>query len=223
MLEDICMAVDTTVGWIVGNDPQRARDVLTQYPAVLCKCDKLQFDDPAETLAYLILHLPDRFSRMFQILGRLLTAGSLPIGKSDNFAAIDIGAGPGPGMFAIRSFYATLAHYTMLHDPSGRVATLAHSDVVERSSAMPWIMHRFAEALVIIERGRTAEGYDPTSKNPCAAELERSRTLFGARYRDFSGLDIREEHTQRIIHVAALWPIRDYWQANGLLVGELSC
>ena len=195
MLTDICVAVETTVGWVVGDDPERARQVVEQYPKVLKCCDHLQFDDAAQALAYLILHLPDRYSRMFQVLERLLLSGMLPIGKSDRFAAIDIGAGPGPGIFAIRNFYAALACYARLHDPSWRVATLGYTHVVERSEAMPWIMHRFAEALLIAERGRLGVGDGHQCEpHPCVEELERSSAPFGVDYVDFSGLDVAQEH-----------------------------
>jgi hypothetical protein len=140
LLEDICAAVEATVVWIVADNPEVARQVITQFPDVLKKCDSLTFDAVDQALAYLILHLPDRYSRMFQVLERLLLSGALPLGKSDNFAAIDIGAGPGPGIFAIRSFYAALAHYVSLHDPSRPVATLGSTDVVERIQGMPCAM-----------------------------------------------------------------------------------
>ena len=175
MLADICAAVETTVEWVVGDDSARARRVIEQYPEVLKHCDDLQFDDPAQALAYLILHVPDRYCRMFQVLERLLLNSRLPLGRSGNFAAIDIGAGPGPGIFAIRSFYAALACYVRLHDPSWRVATLGYTHVVERSEAMPWIMHRFAEALIVAEQGsihgdddrrREAVGFQNSATNP---------------------------------------------------------
>ena len=106
MLADICSAVETTVNWLISDNPDRARWVIRQYPRVLSSCDELQFNDPAQALAYLILHLPDRYCRMFQVLERLLLSAKLPLGRSHGFAAIDIGACPGPGIFAIRSFDA---------------------------------------------------------------------------------------------------------------------
>jgi len=118
----------------------RIRCPLRQFPRVWRPHDDLEFSDPTQALAYLILHLPDRYTRMFQVLECLLSSGRLPLGKGDNFAAIDIGAGPGPGIFAIRSFYAALAHYVSLHDPSRPVATLGSTDVVERSQGMPCAM-----------------------------------------------------------------------------------
>lgn len=196
MLADICTAVDTTVDWLVSNDSEAARRVLTEFPNVLSRCDSLDFDTWEQVLAYLILHLPDRYTRASQVLERLLVNGALPLGKNDRFAVIDIGAGPGPGIFAIRSFYASLSHYVGHYDPSWSISTLGRLHVVERSEAMPWVMHRFAEALLMAEQGQltTAEAVHPVEPNLCARELERSRTPFGADYTDFSKLDIREEH-----------------------------
>jgi hypothetical protein len=195
MLADICAAVETTVRWLVGDDPVRARQVIEQFPRVVDRCDDLQFDDPAQALAYLILHLPDRYCRMFQVLERLLLNGRLPIGKRDNFAAIDIGAGPGPGIFALRSFYAALACYARLHDPSWPIAVLGNTHVVERSEAMPRIMHCFAQALVVVEQARfDAEASDYSESDPCLDQLKASSTPFGATSGDFSVLDVRAEH-----------------------------
>lgn len=196
MLADVTAGVETTVEWIVGDDQSMARRVITEFPQVLNNCDLLAFDTPEQALAYLVVHLPYRYCRTSLVLERLLVQGALPLGKTDNFAAIDIGAGPGPGIFAIRSFYAALAHYAGMYDPSWRIATVGYSHVVERSSAMPWVMHRFAEALIMVERGNpNATGSDgPVEPNPCINELGRSQTPFGADYADFSQLNLREEY-----------------------------
>ena len=188
MLADICAAVEQTVDWVVGDDTEMARQVLEQYPQVLNNCDKLDFGESAQALAYLILHLPDRYTRAFQVLERLLISGALPLGKKDSFAAIDIGAGPGPAMFAIRNFYAALARYASLHDSSWPISTLGRSNVVERSPAMPWIMHWFAEALVMAEQADRVELTHAIDK------LRRSRPPFGANHDDFSTLDVNEMH-----------------------------
>jgi hypothetical protein len=108
MLADICCGVEKTVALLVGDDCCRAREILSSYPCALRCCDRPEFDEAAEAIAYLILHLPDRYCRMFRALERLLVSGRLPMGKSNGFAAMDIGAGPGPGIFAVRAFYAAL-------------------------------------------------------------------------------------------------------------------
>ena len=195
MLDDVCQAVETTIKYDVSDSAGGARAVLGNYLRVLRCCDQLTFDEPAQALAYLILHLPDRYCRMVQVLEQLLISGALPMGKNDRFAVMDIGAGPGPGIFAIRSFYAALAHYAELHDPSWQVATIGHSDVVERGQAMAWVIHHFAEALVAAERGRPDYGLgEQTEPNPCVKQLGETATSFGAQYNDFAVLDIRGEH-----------------------------
>lgn len=214
MLTDVCSAVETTVDWLVDGDSQRARWVIRQYPLVLSSCDVLRFNDPAQALAYLILHLPDRYCRMFQVLEQLLLSGRLPLGRRrdnsavDNFAAIDIGAGPGPGMFAIRSMYAALAHYAAMHDPEWSIATVGHATIVEQSRAMPYILSRFAMALSFMEHGYDSAGWpdNPADPHPVAAELERSASPRDAHHDDFAALDVREEHNRsrraREIHLS---------------------
>ena len=204
MLADVCAAVETTVEWLVQGDSQRARWVIRQYPRVLTRCDVLQFNDPAQALAYLILHLSDRYCRMFHVLERLLLSARLPLGRrrdfsaADSFAAIDIGAGPGPGIFAIRSFYAALAHYAAMRDPQWPIATLGYATIVERSRAMPYIVDRFAQALAAMERGYDVPGRPagPISPNPMAAELGRSAEPRDVDHDDFAALDVREEHNR---------------------------
>jgi hypothetical protein len=90
MLTDVCKAIEATISWQVGDDQASARRVIERFPAVRSRCDELRFNDPAQALAYLVLHVPDRYCRMFQVLERLLVAGRLPIGRRDDFAAIDI-------------------------------------------------------------------------------------------------------------------------------------
>jgi len=195
MLDDVCKAAETTVEVIVGEDPDRAREVLDEYPRVLACCDELTFDEPAQALAYLTMHLPDRYCRMFQVLERLLASGRLPVGKNGRFAAIDIGAGPGPGILAVRNFHAALARYAALQDASWPTTPVGRSHVVEPGQAMNWVMHQFAKALILAERSypRSSDG-DPPKPNPCAKQLEESAIPFGSRFNDFTALDIWGEH-----------------------------
>ncbi len=108
MLADVCRAVETTIAWEVGDNQAWARRVIERFPAVRAQCDQLRFSDPAQALAYLILHVPDRYCRMFHVLERLLATGRLPIGKRDDFAA-----------------NALLAYYARLHHPEVRIAPLS--------------------------------------------------------------------------------------------------
>lgn len=202
MFDDVCLAVEQTVAWYVGGDPEKSRRVLVQYPLVLKSCDSVPFDELEQALAYLILHLPDRYSRMFQVLEALLVAGRLPVGRSERFAAVDIGAGPGPGTFAMRNFYAALARYVDEHDPTWEVGPLGYSHVVERSQAMPRVMHYFAEHLVMAEQGRLGRDDRDREPNLCAWELARSAPPFGAHDADFSTWSVTEKHRVARRHLA---------------------
>jgi len=212
MLADVCTAVETTIQWEVGDNPDWARRVIERFPAVRGKCDQLRFSDPAQALAYLILHVPDRYCRMFQVLERLLASGRLPVGKGDNFAAIDVGAGPGPGIFAVRSFYAALACYARLHDPEWPITSLGRADVVEYSEAMPQVMRRFGQAVLKAEADQ-AVGADTgrAEPHPCEQELARSAFPLGEVYRDFSVFDVHREH-----HLARLQRAEELYREDEL-------
>lgn len=194
MFDDVCHTVEALVARCVGDNTEAARRVLEQFPQVLSKCDSLSFNELEQALAYVILHLPDRYGRMFQVLEQILINGALPLGKNENFSVLDIGAGPGPGIFAVRSFYAALARWAQEHAPTWKIATLGHAHVVERSHGMAWAINHFAEQLIAIELGiGKAE-----ASHPCAAELAASATPFHPRHVDFKTLDIyREHHKER--------------------------
>lgn len=223
MLADICDAVEITVDWLISNDARRAQWVIRQYPRVLKCCDNLQFSDPAQALAYLILHLPDRYSRMFQVLERLLVTAKLPLGRNRSFAAIDIGAGPEPGILAIRSFYAALTRYGSVGDPPLPIAPLGMADVVERSQAMPYVMNHFAMALGAMERGYDVPGRPARrviTPNMCVAELSRSAMPDHTYHKDFTTLDVRQKHSHARHAMAAelereddITPSEAHWYA----------
>lgn len=197
MLSDVCAAVSRTAEFAISTGMAQPHEILANYPLVLDKCDSLTFDDPSQALAYLTLHLPDRYCRVFQVLEALLVRGMLPLGRSGaNFAAVDIGAGPGPGIFAIRNFYAALSHVTrQTHEIP--VATLETSAIVERSRGMTRAMHYFAEQLIQLEQGPHPHQSATETRHvphPYATELAASATPFGASYEDFENLDLRGDH-----------------------------
>jgi len=200
LLDDICTSAVRTLDFAVAADVVSSREVIAEYPQVLSRCHSLSFNEPAQALAYLAIHVPDRYYRVFQALEALLVRGMLPVGHGTRFAAVDIGAGPGPVIFAVRSFYAALNHVAGQYRPAKHVSTLGVADVVELSDGMNWVMHHFAEHLVMIERaGHVSESSAASSAgapNPCAAQLAASATPFGARYADFSLLDLRREHNR---------------------------
>jgi hypothetical protein len=82
-----------------------------------------------------------------------------------------------------------------MHDPGQRVTPLGRADVVEYSQAMPKVMCRFGQALLMVERNR-ADGAvaSRAEPHPCAEELARSAVPIGEVYRDFAVFDVHSEH-----------------------------
>ncbi len=198
MLTDVCAAVRRTVEFAISTGFVQPREILVNYPLVLDRCDSLAFDERPQALAYLSLHLPDRYCRVFQVLEELLVRGMLPLGRGANFAAVDIGAGPGPGIFAIRNFYAALSQAAR-HTSATSVATLGTTAIVERSCGMSSVMHHFAEQLIQLEQGPHPRQPDTEPlhvPHPYTTELAASATPFGASYEDFENLDLRGEHNR---------------------------
>ncbi|WP_261556255.1 hypothetical protein [Frankia tisae] len=197
MLDDVCAATVATIqfasAWGVS-----AQEVVEAFPSVLRHCDELAFDSLTEAVTYLALHLPDRYCRVFSVLERLLMLGILPLGRSRGFAAIDIGAGPGPGIFALRGFYAALSCFARQQASDWTIAVLGHAEVVERGIGMSRVMHYFAEHLEMAERGHDPDLMIPDMParppSPCVAELAASRIPSGATYVDFGSFDLRGAH-----------------------------
>ena len=194
MLDDIYHAVELSANWFMEYEGIDGLQILSQYPDVLANCDKLDFNDPSQAAAYLMVHLADRYCRVWQVLEELLKAGRLPLGKSPNFSALDIGAGPGPGIFAVRHFYAVLAYFTALHKSKYQVMPLARAGVIERSMGMAHAMHVFAEMLLLLETGRPHPVGSTGNKNPCYRELALSATPFGASHTNFEKFSPQEMH-----------------------------
>lgn len=187
LLSDICLAVKRCVLTTNRAEPSFRHEILKQYPEALANCDDIDFNDRAQAVAYLALHMADRYSRTWLVLEELLTAGKLPLGKSGNFSVLDVGSGPGPGVFAVRHFYAALAHYTKLHDSELKVEVVGRIGIVERSYGMAGVMHHFAEVLLMIERGD-----DTRDKNPCFEELITSSISFHSGHQDFENFNLED-------------------------------
>jgi hypothetical protein len=194
MLDDICRAVELSANWFMEYEGINGLQILSQYPDVLAKCDELDFNDPSQAAAYLLVHLADRYCRVWQVLEELLKKGRLPLGKSPNFSALDIGAGPGPGIFAVRHFYAALVHFTTLHKSEYRVMPLGRAGVIERSMGMAHAMHVFAEMLLLLETGRLHPVGSTGNKPPFYRELVLSAMPFGASHTDFEKFSPQEMH-----------------------------
>jgi hypothetical protein len=159
-----------------------ADDIVGRYPDVLENCDRLSFDSDAETIAYLIWHLSDRYGRILQVLDRLFAAGHLPLRRS-RLSVLEVGAGPAPVLFAVRDFYDDLRAFAATSGLGVEVAPAQLLHSIDRGPAWSWLLHQFSEELSV-SQGPGADG---------------SVLPFEITYHDLEGFSIQGEH-DRIIN-----------------------
>jgi hypothetical protein len=150
-LESVCAAVGATLDSWIADGRVAADAVARRLPAVLADCDRLDFADASEAMAYLVLHLADRYGRATQALELLLAEGWLPI-RRKRMAVLDVGGGPAPGLYAALDVYDDLTAWaTSTAQPASPVrVTQAH--VLDRGSAWDQLLHYFSESLLAVRR-----------------------------------------------------------------------
>ncbi|MFI5898473.1 hypothetical protein ACIA5D_51255 [Actinoplanes sp. NPDC051513] len=158
-----------------------ADEIVTRYPDILASCDRLAFKSDAETVAYLIWHLSDRYGRVLQVLDRLFAAGHLPLRRS-RLSVLEVGAGPAPVLFAVRDFYDDLRAFITTSDLGIEAASARILHAIDRGPAWSWLLHRFSEELCA-RQGPDTDG---------------SALPFGITYDDLEGLSVRREHEAAI-------------------------
>ena len=113
-------------------------------PLVLSKCDDAIYDKPFVAEAYAFIHLLERYRRFCQVLDVLLRAGVLPM-RDRGIDILDVGAGPGPALYASSDFYKQLAEYAEIQDIAGLVTPPPELHSVEASDRMAHVMHLISE------------------------------------------------------------------------------
>ena len=125
-----------------------AAEACTQFakalPLALSKCDEAIYDAPFVAEAYAFLHLLERYRRFSQVLDVLLRAGVLPM-RDSGIDILDVGAGPGPALFASSDFYEQLAEYAKEHSIAGLATPQPKLHAVEASPSMGRVMHWISE------------------------------------------------------------------------------
>jgi hypothetical protein len=157
-----------------------ADDIVARYTDILANCDRLNFDSDAETVAYLIWHLSDRYGRVLQVLDQLFAAGNLPL-RRNRLSVMEVGAGPAPALFAIRDFYDDLRAFIATSRLGVEVAPARILHAIDRGPAWSWLLHRFSEELA--------------THTP---DADGSVLPFQVTYPDLEGFSIRREHDAAI-------------------------
>ncbi|MFF4361881.1 hypothetical protein [Streptomyces sp. NPDC001604] len=156
-------------------------------PTRMC-CDDLVFQDHDEAAAYTVQHLTDRYGRVTQVLERLFAAGHLPL-RRRKMSVLEVGAGPGPGLYATRDFYADLALWAETTGQQIEFAPVTHMHALDRGEAWAWLLHCLSECLLSLRSGM------PSSPGSLPFRID---------YQNLLGFSPVHEHIKALDHAATL-------------------
>lgn len=183
-LTTLCRAVNDTARQL-SSSPHALG---AKLPPTRTCCDDLYFQDYDEAVAYMVQHLTDRYGRVTQVLERLFTAGHLPL-RLRQMSVLEVGAGPAPGLYAARDFYADLALWAETARQQIQFLPVTHMHALDRGEAWGRLLHSLSERLISLR-----------------SELANSSGAlpFLVEYRDLVGFSPFHEHVRALDHAAAL-------------------
>ncbi|MFJ1978764.1 hypothetical protein [Streptomyces albogriseolus] len=149
-------------------------------------CDDLHFQAPEEAAAYTVQHLTDRYGRVTQVLERLFAAGHLPL-RLRQMSVLEIGAGPAPGLYAARDFYADLSLWVDASEQQVSFLPVTRMHALDRGEAWGRLLHSLSEHLIALR-----------------SELPSSPGAFPFRveYSNIVGFSVIREHVRALDHAA---------------------
>jgi hypothetical protein len=202
-LRSMCVAVSGTVKDYVAWGRVSGEEIARRLPDALAACDTLEFREVDEALAYLVLHLTDRYGRVTEVLERLLQQGHLPVRRTRT-KVLDVGAGPAPGVYATVDLYDDFADWIASTQQKAALARVTNPDVLDAGPAWDQVLHGFSERLLVERRGQPGEQ---------AARLPFRRTYS----RQVQGFSVHEEH-----HAWRAWLQRQILQDFDMADEEIS-
>lgn len=183
-LTTLCRAVNETAREL-SSDPHALG---AKLPPTRTCCDDLWFQDYDEAAAYTVQHLTDRYGRVTQVLERLFAAGHLPL-RLRQMSVLEVGAGPAPGLYAARDFYADLALWAETTGQQTEFVPVTHMHALDRGEAWNRLLHHLSERLISLRSAL------PSSPGALPFRVE---------YDNLAGFSPIREHVTALDHVAAL-------------------
>lgn len=179
-LATLCQAVNGSARRLSTGLPALGANL---QPTRAC-CDDLLFQDYDEAAAYMVQHLADRYGRVTQVLELLFTKGHLPI-RRRQLSVLEIGAGPAPGLYAARDFYADLNLWVETTKQEVDIMPVTRMHALDRGIAWGRLLHSLSENLIALR-----------SKLPGAMPLgfESGVLPFGVEYNELVGFSTIDEH-----------------------------
>lgn len=126
------------------NNRELSIRIIGKFQDVRSRCNYLSFNDDKEVIAYNILHFLIRYHRFQIIYTKLFEGGLLPVrNKPSNI--LEIGLGPGQGLYALADLFYNLKEYGFKRDFK-RLKNLNWTfDYAEQSNSFRRWLHPFSE------------------------------------------------------------------------------
>lgn len=117
-----------------------AKDLWTAYN----KCDEIDYNSDDIAYAYSIIHFMDRYHRFTKTFLKLIDHKYLPVSYNE-IEILDIGTGPGPGLYAISDVYNSIIEFAKATGNKQLLKLRFKTDYVERSVGFRNWLHHFTE------------------------------------------------------------------------------
>jgi hypothetical protein len=182
-LEALATAISQVArGYLV--EGTNADVTVRQFPDILRRCDALNFDEAAQTIAYMIWHLADRYGRVTQVLDQLFIRGHRPV-RIGGVTILEVGAGPAPALYAVRDYYDDVRAWVAATKQNIHVARATTLNSIDRGPAWSGLLHILSETLLSLTHWQ-----------------EQAPLPFRIQYNDLSDFSIYGEHA-RILDLQA--------------------
>jgi ribosomal protein RSM22 (predicted rRNA methylase) len=117
-----------------------AKELWTAYN----RCDEIDYNEDNIAFAYSIIHFMDRYHRFIITFQKLIDHKYLPLSHKE-IEILDVGTGPGPGLYAISDIYNSIIEFAKATDNKQLLKLKFKTDYVERSIGFRNWLHNFTE------------------------------------------------------------------------------
>ncbi len=129
------------------DDEESCVKVMNCFNDVIDECNDIDFNDPANAIAFIVTHFLNRYHRFQKIGMRLLKKLLFPI-RTKTYLTTDIlsvGCGPAPSLFALSDLFSLLKQYGRFENIDRLENLKFRTDYVEISKPFRDFLHRFVE------------------------------------------------------------------------------
>ena len=129
------------------DDEESSVKVMNCFNDVINECNDIDFNDPANAMAFIVTHFLNRYHRFQKISMRLLKKLLFPIRTKTHLTTdiLSVGCGPAPSLFALSDLFNLLKKYGKFNNIDRLENLKFRTDYVEISKPFRNFLHSFVE------------------------------------------------------------------------------